>query len=163
MKSASLPSIKLRPDLLPKVLEIISKNEVNRKAMDAEIHELFREASGRSRPPSVRNASRAVTYPSLRRLGLLFGEGTNIHLTATGLRLLHANEEGRVSYERELARHLVRWDLDGPSLLGEKGLLAGQTLLSDLARAFSDSMPYGIAEDRLSRLLPFYETAGPGL
>ncbi len=74
--------------------------------------------------------------------------------------LLRAYGESGASYRRELARHFVRWDLEGPHLLDELSQPFCRLTLAELARNSSSGLPREVLEDRLSRILPFYEAAG---
>lgn len=157
MVESGLPSIKLRPELLPEVLRIIGEDEGDRGRMDIRIHELFIRKSQRARPPTKKNATRAVTYPSLRRLDLVFGDGTLVRLTARGSQLLEALRMGMGTYQRQLARHLAHWDREGPRILKRLEEAGGMEVLDRLANGYAGTeMPKKAAAERLSRLLAFF-------
>src|SRR5438093_1622522 len=157
-----LPAIKLSPGLLRKVLSIIAKNEGDRKTMDKEIYQTHVVNSKRSEPPSFKNATRAVTYPSLRHLGLIYGEGSSIRLTAQGAAILEGLKETDGAYIRALAIHLVRWDDSNLRLLDKiKKLLdtGEKATIEKLVASYWPGNNKRNASMDLERLLSFYEDA----
>src|SRR6266571_8581508 len=112
-----LPAIKLSHNLLGDIISVIAEREGDRKTMDKEVYQLHIANSARGEPPSFKNATRAVTYPSLRHLGLIYGEGSSIKLTGPGAQLLQGLKESDDAYTRALAIHIVRWDQSSLKLL----------------------------------------------
>ncbi len=130
--------------------------------MDKEIYQLHIANSKRSEPPSLKNATRAVTYPSLRHLGLIYGEGSSIRLTAQGAAILEGLKEGDSAYTRALAIHLVKWDDSNLGLLDKikKLLEMGEKVtIEKLVASHWSKDNRKIASMDLGRLLSFYEDA----
>jgi len=130
--------------------------------MDKEIHQLHITNSKRGEPPSLKNATRAVTYPSLRHLGLIYGEGSSIKLTSPGAEILQGLRESDDAYTRALAIHLVRWDDSRLRLLEKiKRLLdMGESVtVGKLVAAHWPKEDKRNASMDLTRLLSFYEDA----
>lgn len=157
-----IPAIKLRAPLLAEAIRIISENEGDRKVMDRKIHELAKRTSSRSKPPTLTSATRAVTYPTLRHLGLAFGDGESIRLTAQGDALLRSLQQGKDQFSLILAAHLVKWDSLSIRILDKIRELSNrdaQVTVERLSEYYWPSERNPHALEYLERLLPYYETA----
>ena len=157
-----VPAIKLSHALLRDTISVIAKWEGDRESMDKEIYQLHISNSKRPKPPSFKNATRAVTYPSLRHLGLIYGEGSSIKLTGPGAQLLQGLKESDDAYTRALAIHIVRWDQSSLKLLDKiKGILetGKDATIEKLVDAYWRKNPKRNVSMDLARLLSFYEDA----
>jgi len=161
-----LPSIKLSHSYAADILAIISKHEGNRKAMDNAIYAYFVKHSKRPTPPSFKNATRAVTYPSLHHLELIMGDRGSIRLSPIGALLVEAKAEGQDEYVRVLAKHLVRWQcsehLRGLCILQKIKEMPGKdfvTTLDRLASRYWPSSSPSLMVGNLRRLLGYFELA----
>lgn len=161
-----IPAVKLSPRLMREILAIIDECKGHRHEMDLRIHEVFKRESKKLKPPSLKNATRAVTYPTLRHLDLIQNEGANLELKYQGRHLVSSSREGTDQYVRALARHLLEWDRDtrGPRLLEEINQLvsAGRIArVEELVRRIWPQRPIAHESlEKLNRLLSFYEEAG---
>ncbi len=157
-----LPAIKLSHNLLGDIISVIAEREGDRKTMDKEVYQLHIANSTRGEPPSFKNATRAVTYPSLRHLGLIYGEGSAIKLTAPAAEILQGLRESDDAYTRALAIHLVRWDdanvrlLDKIKKLTETGT---DVTLDKLVASYWAKDSEKNATMDLGRLLSYFEDA----
>ena len=101
----TIPSLKARPEWIPRALQCIQEHTGNFGDMENCIVSHWRNTSQRTKPPSSRNALRAVFGPTLRHLQLIMGEGDEIKLMSKGKKLLKAYErQGEAGFKRILAK-----------------------------------------------------------
>ncbi len=157
-----IPAIKLSHALLRDAISTIAKNEGDRETMDKEVYQIHLMNSKRPQPPSKKNATRAVTYPSLRHLGLIYGEGSSIKLTSQGAAIVRGMKEGANAYTRALAIHLVQWDDENVGVLDKMDKFSHQdrnVSVEKLVSLYWAKSDQRIATMDLNRLLSFYEEA----
>jgi hypothetical protein len=155
-----VPAIRLKPSLLPDAIRIIATNEGDRKMTDLRIHEMLIRASKRPKPPDFVAATRAVTYPTLRHLGLAFGDGDLIRLTASGDVLNESLRKNNEQFSITLATHLLKWDRSNIQLLEKVRELSTEgssiTVGTVANRYWPDDKT---AASDLRRLLAYFEAA----
>ena len=88
MSEIRIPAVKLKPELVFGILEIIDKYTDNPRILKQKIISFYRSKSLRSKAPSPKNIVRAVTFPSLRHLDLIDGYWPNISINPNGKVLL---------------------------------------------------------------------------
>ena len=106
-----IPAVKMIPHTIPKVLQIVGETEGDVGEMKRQIAIYLQNESLRRRKPSERILFYAVTVPTLRKLDLIEGEGTQLRSNENGRRLMDAYlSEGVVGFQKELACLLLRLD-----------------------------------------------------
>jgi len=112
MTAISVPSTKASPDLLVDLMKIIDGHTGNIELMKKEIHRYLLEKSTRGKRDEY-NSVYAITFPTLRRLELIDGKGSGVHLSSDGKILLDIFEKnGVLHYKKNLARLLLRIDAE---------------------------------------------------
>ena len=154
-----IPAFKLQPQTipLPELLATINEYSGDYSRLEDKIHSLWFIHSKRLKPPSKRNALRAVIGPSLRHLDLVRGEGNSFKLTGSAKYLLQKySEEGESSFKKWLAVHLVHQDaqnwLDVLSTLEKNN---GEMLISEIILIYrtENDPPLIIDEGKLKKYL----------
>jgi hypothetical protein len=112
MTATSVPSTKASPDLLVGLMKIIDRHTGNIELMKKEIHRYLLEKSTRGKRDEY-NSVYAITLPTLRRLELIDGKGSEVHLSSDGKILLDIFEKnGVLHYKKNLAKLLLRIDAE---------------------------------------------------
>jgi len=112
MAVTRIPSTKASPDLLVDLMKIIDKHTGNLELMKKEIHKYLLEKSTRGKRDEY-NSVYAITFPTLRRLELIEGKGSEVHLSSDGKILLDIFEKnGILQYKKNLAKLLLRVDAE---------------------------------------------------
>lgn len=157
---SKIPVIRMKPSLLPDVLRAIAVTEGDRKKTDAKIYEIMIRESKRSKPPTFVAATRAVTYPTLRHLGLAFGDGDLIRLTASGDALNESLAGDREQFSMSLAVHLMNWDRSNIQLLNKIREISASGSPVTFGAIADQYWPNDkIAANDLKRLFPYYQAA----
>ena len=167
LSEIQIPSMKLSPNILRETLIIIRNNEGDRDKMDNEIHALHKKNSRRPVPPSKKNATRAVTYPSLRHLDLIYESGNMMKLTASGSNLVLAALKSEQDFLHTIARHLVHWDDargQGPHFIKMiRSMIKGNDIITinRLTERYSQiNQKESNLIGKITRLISYYEFAG---
>ena len=117
MTATSIPSTKASPDLLVDLMKIIDRHTGNIELMKKEIHRYLLEKSTRGKRDEY-NSVYAITFPTLRRLELIDGKGSEVHLSSDGKILLDIFEKnGVLHYKKNLAKLLLRIDAEKAHVL----------------------------------------------
>jgi hypothetical protein len=95
--SIEIPAVKLSPELVFGMLDIIDRFEGDPQKVREEIIKYYRSKSLRKKTPSPKNIVRAVTFPSLRHLDLIEGFWPKVSLNPDGKIVLNAYREHGVS------------------------------------------------------------------
>lgn len=160
--SLEIPSLKAKPETIPKVLQIIKNNEGSFKKMEDAIVNYWRDISLRIKLPSTKNSLRAVYGPTLRHLQLIRGEGDNIKLLPKGKELLRAYEtRGESAFKKAFAKHLLRLDMSSwANLIFELHRL-NEAHVSDILKHLLKKYPTStITFDRLKKFLLYLSYVG---
>jgi hypothetical protein len=117
MTATSIPSTKASPDLLVDLMKIIDRHTGNIELMKKEIHRYLLEKSTRGKRDEY-NSVYAITFPTLRRLELIDGKGSEVHLSSDGKILLDIfGKNGILHYKKNLAKLLLRIDAEKAHVL----------------------------------------------
>lgn len=112
MVKNKIPSTKAAPEDILELLCIIEKNTNNLELMKKSIHEYLLKKSRRGRRNEY-NSVYAICFPTMKRLNLLEGEGTGIHLSTDGKALIKSHKEkGDLAYKKNLAKVILRVDFE---------------------------------------------------
>jgi hypothetical protein len=157
-----MPSLKARAEWLPWALKCIRENSGNYEKMQDCILTNWRNISQRTKPPTERNALRAVFGPSLRHLQLVMGEGDSITLMSKGKELLEIYERGGESeFKRLLAKHLLKLEKErwvGIALELQKFSrgVSEDEFLTHLSSTYNTD----VSRDKLRKMLLYYSYVG---
>jgi hypothetical protein len=159
----TFPALKAKPELIPGVLRIVADNRGSYSKIEEAVVSFWRQRSNRRKPPTSRNAVRAVFGPTLRHLRLIRGERDEIRLLPPGKSLLEQYERHKEpGYKKWLARHLVKLDRD--EWLNALGYLkeANNTCtFAELLHGLQSKAPgSGANEERLLKFLLYCEYVG---
>jgi len=109
--SIEIPAVKLSPELVFGMLDIIDRFRDNPKKMREEMIRFYRSKSIREKVPSPKNIVRAVTLPSLRHLDLIEGYWPKVSLNPNGKVVLNAHRKhGKAEAKRKFGVILYRVD-----------------------------------------------------
>lgn len=109
--SIEIPAVKLSPELVFGMLDIIDRFRDNPKKMREEMIRFYRSKSIREKVPSPKNIVRAVTLPSLRHLDLIEGYWPKVSLNPNGKVVLNAyRKHGKAEAKRKFGVILYRVD-----------------------------------------------------
>lgn len=157
-----IPAVKLKPDMILKILQIMVKHEDDSDIMRSQIVLSYRNKSSRIDEPSEKNILRAVTFPSLRKLGLIEGEGKEIKLTPNARNLLRVYKlRGMPGYKRKLSKLIYVTDKKNGQILHtlgdlkkkNGGIIPKDVFLSELKRKYKlkTEIDERILKDRMKR------------
>lgn len=111
MKSR-IPSTKASPSDILELIKIIEEHSVNLDLMKKKIHEYLLKRSRKGKRDKY-NSVYAICFPTLKRLNLLEGKGTSIHLNPDGKTLIKTyNDKGLLGYKKLLAKIILRVDFE---------------------------------------------------
>ncbi len=157
MTQTRIPSTKASPDLLIDLMKIIDKHTGNLELMKKEIHKYLLDKSVRGKRDEY-NSVYAITFPTLKRLELIDGKGSEVHLSPDGRTLLDIFEkDGILQYKKNLAKLLLRIDAE-KALVIENLLLLNKPKISlkELVTALKDAgVETSEKDDRLLKWLRF--------
>jgi len=159
----SLPALKAKVNLIPRVLGIIAVNQGSYVKIEQAISDFWRSESKRRKPPTSRNSMRAVFGPTLRHLQLIRGERDSIRLLPLGKKLLaEYKEREEAGYKKLLARHLVKLDKEKwLNVLGYLSESGRSHMFDDLLNAVRSQTPEGVInEERLTKFLLYCQYVG---
>lgn len=107
MTTTRIPSTKASPYFLVELMRIIDKYTGNLERMKKEIHRYLLKKAIRGKRDKY-NSVYAITFPTLRRLELIEGKGSEVHLSPDGKTLLNVFEKrGILQYKKNLAKLLL--------------------------------------------------------
>lgn len=158
----NIPSFKAAPEDFTEFIKIIGNNPKNKGKITTEIHEYLKNKSKRKAVISVRNAINAIALPSLKKLSLIQGRGSDIELNENGKLLYDAVRKGdQGRYIRTFSKLIIEFDKNYVHLL---------ELLSKLKRPFTyqeivelaQGNGYELAkkDDKISKWLNFLVYSG---
>jgi len=156
-----IPAVKLPPELVPKICRIFIERSSNPEQLKTEVISCIRSNSVRVRPPSDKNAFRAVTLPSLRHLGLIEGKWPETHKTADLAELVRSFTISTSTGMRAYGRIIAVLDAKGPKFMDAIRSLSPKSgeeeLLRFLARGFGVVSENELRElrDRTKRWLTY--------
>jgi len=107
-----IPSTKASPEQILDLIRIVRKYSGDIEAMKAEIHSYLLNKSTKGKR-NAHNSVYAITFPTLRRLGLIDNKGRNICLSHDGKLLLNIySKQGILEYKKAFAKVLLRIDFE---------------------------------------------------
>lgn len=157
MAVTRIPSTKASPDLLVDLMKIIDKHTGNLELMKKEIHKYLLEKSTRGKRDEY-NSVYAITFPTLRRLELIEGKGSEVHLSSDGKILLDIFEKnGILQYKKNLAKLLLRVDAEKAHVIENLLILNKREIsISELVAALKKAgVDTNENDDRLLKWLRF--------
>ena len=159
----TIPGVKLAPSLVPPICRAFVEYISNPDSLKSKIITLYKEQSVRRRPPSDKNAFRAVTLPSLRHLRLIEGTWPETRPTADMKELVRSYKSGPSDGKRTFGRIVALLDMKGPGILrlieSQGGRVGAEKIASLLVTQFHPESESEFRElrDRLKRWLGFLE------
>jgi len=159
----SLPALKAKANLIPRVLGIIRDNEGSYVKIKQGVFDFWRHESKRRKPPTSRNSMRAVFGPTLRHLQLIRGERDNIKLQPPGKELLQEyQKDGESGYKKLLAKHIVKLDKEKwLNVLAYLKESSKRPTFDQLLNGVRSQIPDGIInEERLTKFLLYCQYVG---
>ncbi|NVM55787.1 MAG: hypothetical protein HWN66_18955 [Candidatus Helarchaeota archaeon] len=157
MVRVRIPSTKASPEQVLDLIKIIKKNTGSIYAMRDEIHSYLLKKSTRGKRNAY-NSVYAITFPTLRRLGLIDDKGPDVRLSHDGEILLKIyNDEGELEYKKAFGKILLRVDYEKAHVVKcllslRKGAVSIEKLSDLLRKEGVDTNP---ADDRLLRWLRY--------
>ena len=168
--SIEIPAVKLNPELVFDMLDIIDRFKVDPKKMKEEMIKYYRSKSLRRKIPSPKNIVRAVTFPSLRHLDLLEGYWPKISLNPNGIIVLKAYRlNGSSAAKRKFGLILYRVDKrEGGviktllNLAGKSDIIEFLRIVSSLEKKFrvKTEKEKRVLNDRLKRWFSYLKYIG---
>jgi len=136
--SIEIPAVKLSPNLVFDILDIIDRFKYRPQKMKEEIIKHYRSKSIRGRAPSPKNIVRAVTFPSLRHLDLLEGYWPKISLNPNGIIVLKAYRlSGSSAAKRKFGLILYKVDQRRGRVINTLLNLTGSNDITEFSRLVS--------------------------
>jgi hypothetical protein len=157
MVKSKIPSTKAAPEDVLDLLKIINKHTGNLELMKRNIHEYLLKKSRRGRRNEY-NSVYAICFPTLKRLNLLEGEGSGIHLSPDGEALIKAYEDKEdLGYKRLFAKTILRVDFEIAHVAENLMEFNGNTISSKELVGFLNSrgVDTNKNDDRLTKWLRY--------
>jgi hypothetical protein len=156
-------SIKAAPEDIQVFIEILGRNEENISKAKTEIQRYLQEKSIRKNTRQERNSIYAIALPSLRKLAVIDGHGTELRLNTNGKQMYDIISKGKeMEYRKMFAKIIIQIDKKENHLIEviQKMNKSEISLKDVINEAKNNGYEFTKNDDKLIKWLRYLEYAG---